>query len=64
MDPNAVVASYASNASGELVWQSILRHDAFDWEIPKVVQLLDHLQGKQMCIGEEDHRLWKNIPGG
>lgn len=64
VDTNAVVTTYVSNAGGALVWQPILRRDAFDWEIPRVVQLLDRFQGKQVCSGEEDRRLWKNGPGG
>lgn len=62
VDPHAVVASYVSYTGREFVWQPILRHDVFDQETLRVVMLLDRLQGR-MCAGE-DHRLWKNGPGG
>lgn len=42
------------NPRGGVVWQPRLRRATFDWEIPRLIEFLNHLQGVQVNIGEED----------
>lgn len=62
VDSDAVVASYMSVLGGEIVWKPILRRAVFNWEIPRVAQFLDRLQGSRIYMGEEDHRVWVEGP--
>lgn len=59
-DQNVVVASYLSVLGEEVVWLPTLRRVAFDWEIPRLAQLLDRLHGVRLNLGLEDHRVWVN----
>lgn len=37
---------------------------AFDWEIPRVAQLLDRPQGARFNLDLKDHRVWVNENSG
>lgn len=53
-DPKALVASYMRQSGGGTVWEPRLRQDAFVWEIPHIVQLLDRLKECHIIPGQVD----------
>lgn len=42
----------------------VLRRELFDWEIPRITQLLDHLQGSHIDMDHVDRRVWRDGVGG
>lgn len=60
-DQNVVVAFYLSVVGEETVWLPTLRRATFDWEIPRVTQLLNKLRGTRLNLGHEDHCVWVNV---
>lgn len=63
-NPTSIVASYMIIQREEVVRAPKLRRAAFDWEILRLTQLLNRLQGVRVNIGGLDRRVWrKGIEG-
>lgn len=56
-DLGSSVAAKMKIRGEDVVWNPNLRRNAYDWEIPKVVQLLQRLQGARILLGEVDRRV-------
>lgn len=63
-DPNSHVASYMTSQGVEVVWSPKLKQVAFDWEIPRLIELLNRLSNAWVNIGEEDRQIWQNGANG
>lgn len=64
VEPTSVIASNFSILGGWTIWSLVLRRELFDWEIPRVTQLLDHLQGSHINMDQENRRVWRMGVGG
>lgn len=63
VDPIAMVVENMSFQNGEIVWNPIFRRNLFDWEIPRVIELLARPQATLIILGQEDRRAWKPSKG-
>lgn len=58
---SSVVTKFLVNV-GQVVWTQVLRSALFDWEIPRLLQLLVRLADKHIDQDLEDRRIWKGDP--
>lgn len=64
VDPKALVATNVSGNGGAIVWNLALRRNLFNWEIPRVTELLARLQASHINLTQEDRRVWKAASEG
>lgn len=46
-----------------MIWNLPLRRNLFDWEVPRVIEFLAHLQDSHINLDLEDRRVWKFSTG-
>lgn len=64
VEPTCLVATNFLVCGREIVWNSALRRNMHDWEIPRVADFLARLQMGCLDPDQGDRQVWKVASGG